>query len=88
MHSDLAETDYYERRLQSALVMAANAVHPGAALAHQGLAACYRGKLMSMRQATTPRVILSLSAFREKKEARALEVGRPARATEAMAARF
>jgi hypothetical protein len=70
MYTDPVEAEYFEKRLQSSLDMASNAVDAGVVLAHQGFASCYRAKLTSLLrvQAAPPRAVLSLAAFRDKRQ--------------------
>jgi hypothetical protein len=67
MYSNSVEAEYYEKRLKRSLEMAAMSASAEAGLAHHGLAACYRAKLMSLVRAEAPsRAILSLGALSAK----------------------
>jgi hypothetical protein len=81
MYSDPVEAEYYEKRLKCSLEMAAAAVHAEAVLAHRGLAACYRAKLTSLLRVdgssvTGARAVLSLAAFRGRKQAVPFQIKR------------
>lgn len=78
MYTDPVEAEYFQKRLQISLEMAENASDAGAVQAHGGLAACYRAKLISLTRAEAPkpRAVLSLDAYREKRQAQAFQISR------------
>lgn len=69
MYTDPIEAKYFEKRLQCSLDMASRAADAGAALAHRGLAACYRAKLRSLLrvQAAPATPMLSLTVLSDKR---------------------
>ena len=83
MYTNPIEAAYFEERLQSSLNMAANAVDAGAAMAHRGLAECYRAKLRSLLRAQPlpARPVLSLNAFHDEQAARTFDLSVPAHST-------
>jgi hypothetical protein len=79
MYTDPVEAEYFLKRLQTSLDMAENASDEGAVRAHRGLAECYRAKIVSLCrvEARQPRAVLSLGAFRGKRQTQGLSFARP-----------